>query len=246
MMFNDLSASSGLCQDADFWVDTDATKYPLKHKARNATEWTRKVATWIWQADSDWKFDDSNMTTLPTATTTMTDSVQDISLPTNVFKVDRLEVKDSAGDWHIVKPVEQFNEKTEALSDLYSTPGLPEFYDLDGNSIILYPAPSSTKCTLTDGLKLFLSRDIDAFTETDTTQQPGFSAYFHRAVSIGMAHDYAVKKGLKEKIVTLKRLLFGDPTVQDDKGLKGEIIQAYGSRHPDYKRKIRVAVDNRL
>jgi len=246
MQYNDVLASSGLCQDADFWVDTDSTKYPLKHKTRNANEWVRKVATWIWQADSDWKFDDSNLSTLPVATTTMTASVQDISLPTTVFKVDRLEVLDSNGDAHVVKPINQFNISSEALTEFMATPGLPEYYDMEGNSLILYPAPSATETTLTDGLTLYLSRDMDSFVESDTTKEPGFSDYFHRVISIGMAYDYAVKKGLKEKVSILKRLLYGDPAVPEDKGLKGEILEAYGSRHPDYKRKMRVQVDNRL
>lgn len=246
MQFNALSDSSGLCQDADFWVDTDTTKYPLKHKARNANEWVRKVATWIWQADSDWKFDDSNLTTLPTATTTMTDAIQDISLPTNVFKIDRLEVKDIAGNWNIVSPINQFNINEEALQEFCKTPGLPQYYDVDGNSLILYPAPDATMTTLIDGLTLYLSREMDSFVATDTTKEPGFSDYFHRIVSIGMAYDYAVKKGLSDKVSLLKKQIYGDPAVADDKGLKGELIQAYGSRHPDYKRKFRIKVDDRI
>lgn len=246
MKFNDVSASSGLCQDADFWVDTDTTKYPLKHKARNATEWLKKVAVWIWQADSDWKFDDSNLTTLPSATTTMTDGVQDISLPTTVFKVDRLEILNKAGIGQVVFPIEQFNEKGMALSEFEKTAGMPKYYDLDGDSIMLYPPPSSSQVTLADGLILYLSRDVDPFLASDTTKEPGISEYFHRIISIGMAYDYAVKKGLKDKILILKRQLYGDPNVPKDEGLKGELLQAYGSRHPDYKRKIRIQVDNRL
>lgn len=248
MKFNDLASSSGLCQDADFWVGTDQIKYPLRHKARNATEWVRKVATWIWQADSDWHFDDTNFATLPEATTDLDDGIQDISLPTEVFKVERMEVVDIGGIGRLVKPIDKTMVTDEALSEFEKEPGLPEWYDLEGSQIKLYPAPSSSNVTLTGGLVLYLSRDIDPFVAGDTTKEPGVMPYFHRIVSKGMALDYAISKGasFKDKASALKRDIYGDPNVPNDGGLKGELLQAYGSRHPDFKRKFRVKVDNRL
>lgn len=245
MQYNSVSDSSGIVQDADFWIATDSIKYPIVAKTRSANEWVRKVATWIWQSTGDWEFDDSNQTTLPVATRDMVDEQQDYALPTSAFKIDRCEVKDSNGDFQLITPIDKSEVSESAMSELLETAGMPVYYDLVGDSIILYPKPSATLTTITDGLKLYLSRDISSFTSTDTTKEPGFMPYFHRIISIGMAYDYAVSKGMREKASILKKMIFGDPTV-GDQGLKGELKEAYGSRHRDFKNKLRVKVDNRL
>lgn len=231
MKFNDLSSSAGLVQDANFWAKTDQTKYSLVHKARNATEWVKKVGLWIWASAGDWEFEDSNLTTLPIATADLVAGQNDYELPTTIFKLERVEVKDVNGNWSKLVPIDQSNLEGTALDEFRETDGLPVYYDVVGNSVMLYPAPTAATTTLDDGLQIMVARDVDPFISTDTTKEPGFSEYFHRIVSIGMALDYCVREGFKERATGLKRMLYGDPTVPGDKGFKGELEQAYGSRH---------------
>jgi hypothetical protein len=245
MVFNDVSSSAGLVQDADFWIGTDATKYPLKDKTRSANEWLRKAATWIWQSTGDWEFDDTNQTTLPVAVRDLADLQQDYTLPTSAFKIDRCEVMDSDGNYQLVTPMDKSQVSGESMTEFNEIAGLPRYYDLVGDSLILYPKPSADNTTLTDGIKLYLSRDISTFSTTDTTKVPGFMPYFHRIISVGMAIDYAVAKGMRDKASILKKMIYGDPTV-GDQGLKGELKEAYGSRHRNFKNKVRIKVDNRL
>lgn len=248
MKFNDLSTSAGLVQDANFWAKTDETKYPLKDKARNATEWLKKVGLWIWEASGEWSFDDSNLTTLPIATTDLEEGVGDYELPTTLLRLERVEVKDVNGDFRKLIPIDQADLQNTAIDEFRATNGLPIYYDVIGNSVNLYPKPTSTHVTLDDGLQVIVGRDVDPFLSTDTTKEPGFSEYFHRIVSIGMAMDYCVRQGFKDKVVLLKRMLYGDPTVPGDKGLKGELQQAYGSRHnrETGQSRINVARDDRI
>lgn len=246
MQFNSVSDSAGLVQDADFWAGTDANKYTLVHKARNATEWLKKVGIWIWQASSSWKFDDSNLTTLPIAQRDLVANQQDYTLPTSIFKLDRVEVMDAEGNYKRLIPFDKSQiGGTESMDEFLATAGMPVYYDVEGNSLNLYPKPSATDVTIADGLQIYVGRDVDPFVSTDTTKEPGFSEYFHRIVSIGMALDYAIAKGLKDKASSLKKLLFGDPST-GDKGLKGELQEAYGTRDRDFKTKLRVKVDNRI
>ena len=64
---------------------------------------------------------------------------------------------------------------------------------------------------------------------------------FHQIVSIGMSLDYAVRVMNAEKVTSLKRTLYGDPTVKkDDRGLKGDLQDFYARRHDrGFKVKIR-------
>lgn len=247
MKFNDTASQNGLCQDTDFLVNTNTAKYPLADKARSATEWVKKVASWIWESTGDWEFDDKNYSTLPVANRDLTDGAQDIPLPTTVFTVSRLEVQDSSGNYQLLTPIDKSQIKNQAMPEHLKTPGLPKQYDLVGSSIVLYPPVSADDVTLTNALRLYLDlRDIQGFSATDTDKEPGFSEYFHRVVSIGMAMDYALAKGFRDKVVDLKRLLYGDPNVPNDKGLKGELQKSYGHRHRDFKAKLRINVDNRI
>lgn len=246
MKFNSYSDSAGLCQDTDFWVGTDTTKYSLVHKARNATEWLKKAGLWIWEATGIWEFDDSNLTTLPVATTTLVDSQQDYELPTTIFKLDRVEVLDSNSNFQRLFPIDKSQIEDQSMTEFHETAGLPIYYDIVGNSLMLYPKPSSSNVTLTNGLKIYVARDVDPFVSTDTSKEPGFSEYFHRIISIGMALDYAIANGLQDKVVILKRVLYGDPNVRDDIGLKGELQKAYGTRDRDFKTRLNITPDNRI
>jgi len=80
-----------------------------------------------------------------------------------------------------------------ALKEYRNTSGIPDEYDLEGNSIFIYP-PSSYASTA--GGRLIYRRRPDYFTASDTIQEPGFPAPFHRILSYGAAYDYAVAKGL--------------------------------------------------
>jgi len=54
---------------------------------------------------------------------------------------------------------------------------------------------------------------------------------FHSIVSILMALDYAIKNVLTEKVIILKRMLYGDPNVKNDTGEKDDLQDHYAQRH---------------
>lgn len=238
MQFFDTTTKLGLCQDADFFAGTNTDNYPLADKARNANRWLAIVGVQVWQASNDWEFDDSNFSTLPWAVTDLVAGQEDYSLPTNIFKVEGVEVQDNEGNWSKVLPFDK-RMLTQAYSEFYETDGLPRFYDVVGNSLVLKPAPAAASVTTSSGLKLYLSRSINNFTASDTATQPGFTTMFHSIISVGMAHDYALKTMNTEKVVLLKRTLYGDPSVRkDDWGMMGDLREYYGRRHRNFPQKL--------
>lgn len=240
MEFFDTTTKNGLCQDADFYAGSDTDSYPLADKARRANQWVKQVGIWIWQSVSDWQFDDSNYTTLPRGERDLEDGVEDYDLPTNIFKLERVEVKDIDGNWSKLQPFDE-SQVTGSYAELYETKGVPLAYDMLGNSLILKPAPDLTLVTEASGLRIHISRDTDDFVAGDTDKKPGFEEMFHQIVSIGMSLDYAVRVMNADKVTSLKRMLYGDPTVKkDDRGLKGDVQDFYARRHDrGFKVKIR-------
>lgn len=183
--------------------ETDTTTYPIVPFMRSANAWSRKAVFWIWKADASWEFDDSSHSDLPIATTTLVDNQQDYSIPTEALDILRIEVLDTNGDYQMIPQTDKARIGT-GMTEHYGTAGMPVEYDLIANSIFLYPKPDTSKVTATKGLKVYLSRDIDAFVITDTSQEPGFNKSFHELVAYGPAYDFAIANGIVNKMNVLR------------------------------------------
>lgn len=193
MQFSDTSGKTGLVEDVTFLTGADANAYSMADRTRNMNRWYYKAVIEAWKAGDTWKFDDTNATGYPVAVTTMVDSQNDYSLPSTALKIQRVEVKDSNGDWSVVDPISQ-EEIDGALDEYYEIDGVPIRYRMVKNSVWLYPAPAASKVTLTSGLKIYFLREVDEFTAADTTQEPGIAEPFHRVISLGGAYDYCLAK----------------------------------------------------
>jgi len=191
LVFSDSSNKLGIIEDIDFLVNTNSTSYPTAQKTRNINEWYNRIVGWILEAQDDWQWDDTNQTDLPIGTISLVASQQDYPEPISLT-ITRVECKDSAGNWILLKPLDQ-KDVSVALGEFFETASTPIYYDKLANSIFLYPAPSYAS---TNGLKVYFLREPDYFTASDDTQEPGFSSIFHRLLSLGAAYDYALAKGL--------------------------------------------------
>jgi len=225
MEFSNTSQLSGLIQDCetllgmdDGTISGDSTL--LKTFTRLMNAWYRRVNSWIWEVTGTWEYDDTNYTDLPEATTSLVNGQEDYTIPSTAQKIIRVEVLDKDGNYRKVEPIDQ-SMVDVALSEFQETDGLPMYYDIRGNSIFLYPAPSSDDVTLTKGLKVYFSRDIDEFSSTDTTKEPGFVRNFHRILSLGASYDYAISHEMFSKANYIKGEL---------RDLVKELRNFYGAR----------------
>ena len=217
---------------------TDTTSYAVTDWVRSANIYYRNAAYLIWRNDSGWQFDDSNYTTLPIATADLVDGQQDYALPSDAFDVQRVEILDGNGDYVLLNRMDKEEVKNRAMSEYYKTDGLPRYYDMVGNSLMLYPAPKEDDVTLTAGIKLYLARDVSAPSNPgayrDIDQSPGFLVSFHPYISAGCAVDYGVAKNYtQEKMINLRLTL-----KENEQG----ILEYYAKRDRDYPTKFRPAV----
>ncbi len=231
MIFSDTVNKQGLVQDVNglLGLSTDDTStYNINDKTRNINEWYRRVNNWIWDSTPDWDFNDSNATTFAIATTTLNHEQQDYQLPSTARTIKRVEVKDSKGDYRLVRAIDKTQIKV-ALSEYMKTPGLPLQYDAKARSIFLYPKPDENQVTTDKGLRIHFERSVDVFSPSDTDKVPGFDSDFHRILSIGAALDWA-QINMPDKVPYLKNLK--DEMVR-------EMRSFYAKRHPNFKTKLR-------
>lgn len=196
--------------------DADSTSYPDAALLRRENAAYEEIVGKIIGADGTWQFDDTNFTTLPIGTTTLVNSQQDYSFDTTFLDIERVEVLDNRGTWHLLKPLDKA-DTDEALTEFYKTDGLPLYYDKNGSSIMLYPAPDNgVSVTLASGLKVYFQRTASIFTSAEVTtgtKVPGFASPYHVILCYMAAIPYCMsyKKDrvalYQNKVMDLERQL---------------------------------------
>ena len=231
---------------------TDTTSYTVTDWVRSAKTYCRKAGYSIWRNASGWEFNDLNYTAstdnLPFALKDLTGGTQDYTIPTNVLDIQRVEVLGSDGRYRIVNRMTKEEVKEHAMSEYYSTDGFPKYYEVRGNYVSLYPAPAAGNVTTTNGLKLYVSRDVTTPTMTtgsgayrtivtttaSSFEQPGFHITFHPYIALGCAIDYGVSKNYTtEKMANLRNSL---------KEQEVMLFDYYSQRDRDYQTKFRPSV----
>lgn len=222
-----------LKNDTHFFAGTDSGSYSDTDIERNINLWYRKAVSWIWDATGTWEYDDSNKTTLPVATCDLGDDRADYTLPTDAQKLIKVEVKNNDGNWKALDPIDK--SEIDTPSEFFEDNGMPKYYDVIANAVVLYPAPATSDVTISGGLRLHVSREVDDLTAS--TDVPGFDRPFHRILSIGAAKDWADAYGDEQKEVDLRRRLMGDSR---NEGLKDELEEYYGNRNRNRRTEMNV------
>jgi hypothetical protein len=175
-------------------VDATSTSYvdaDLLRRVNNAYE---DIAATLINSDGTWEFDDSNYTTNPIGTITMIDGQSSYTFLDTFLDVDTVKIMDINGIWHILDPIDQ-SQIDFPLENYLITKYFPHFYAKEGNTLKLYPAPSGTIITLTNGLKVEFKRTAQLFLESDVTTgtlTPGFASPFHVLLAYKAALPYAM------------------------------------------------------
>ena len=235
MQYSDGTTLQGIVQRALFLAFGDSqdhtNDYTLAAITASANQWMRTIAGWILDSDGVWEYDDSNQSTLPWATTNLVSNQRDYTMPTNIMKIMGVSIMDNSGNWNTLSQINRLQVTTEQNTDLeeqYSTPSQPEYYDVVGNSIMLYPAADNgISVTLNGGMRVFLSRSIvpfsvpTLFTTNDTTI-PGFSENYHEMLCLGVAYDYLFSNGQTSK---------ADSYWQKIQTMKTDLQSFYGLRN---------------
>jgi len=240
MKYNDTTGKLGIIQycesllgfdDGDISGDSTLLK---KFTSLINTVYKERIAK-IWRTQGAWEFDDRNLSTLPIATTNLVAEQYDYELPSTAQQIQRVEVLDSNGDYQLVKPIDKSQITTQAMTELYSSSGFPEYCDMSGRSILLYPTPAASEVTLTKGLKIYVARTVDVFTSSDTTQEPGFANNFHALIPLGASKRYAIGKKMWDTVRACK---------EEMAEIERDFEEFYSRRDKDVKPRIKPTTRN--
>ncbi len=215
-------------KDADFLAGSTSAVYYDADKTRNLNVAYSDVARLIWDSAYGWSFDDSNNTDAPVAYKTIANASAAYTIPTTALGINGIEVKDSSGVFQKLTPT-LFSELTVSIDNYLTGVGLPTEYILNGNEIILKPAPGTSYVTMSSGMAVRLSRDVTPFTLSATTTIPGFANPFHRLLSYAIALDFTQDQKTREYLLQMK-----------DRMTKG-LIRFYGARAAELPKSIRPA-----
>lgn len=241
MKFYDATYGQGICQEIDRLCDTTDTTYPRKDKTARVNQALETVVSWIITSDGTWEFDDKNFSTIPVGTGTLTEGVAQISFASDYLDIIKVEVKDTQGYWHSVKPLDpkelgglSWDEYFGANSDGTPKTGFPTHYNKFADGIILGPAPTSTSVTLTNGIRVTFQRTGSLFTvATDTSAdntEPGFASPFHVLLAYMAAIPYCMT--YKKDRVGVYLAHVGD-TEPRPTGMKAALLKHYARRERD-------------
>jgi hypothetical protein len=231
MIYSDTTNYSGVIQIYEKLIDSgyayisgDADR--LKEATASANNKSSLVWHIIHNITGNWKYDDSNQTDLPFATTDLVLGQRRYALPSEALTVQRIEVKDEDGNWYKLTPITK-EQIHEGIDDFLDDNGRPMYYSLVNGVIELY-AP--TDYSQSDSLKVYYDRGSVAFTTNDTATTPGFASPYHEIIPIMMAIDwYKVKQPQSPTLPQLQ---------QDYLILERNIKEFYGKRFKDYKPKV--------
>jgi hypothetical protein len=178
-------------------VDADSVSYTDADLLRRINSSYEEICGKLIALDKNWNFGDSNYISLPTGLSNLTAGTQEYAFNSELLTVIGVSVLDSSSLWHVLTLIdEQAILKSGIDLDEYEkTDGLPWGYAKRENFIVLYPAPSAAKTTLTSGLKVYFQRTADVFTAaqvTTGTKTPGFASPYHYLLSYKAALPYAI------------------------------------------------------
>ena len=193
MQFNDTTNKTGIIQMIEKTTNLgdatiSGTAAELAYFTNLINLWYQITGQYIWSVNKNWRYDDSNYSDFPMATTTLVDDQRDYVLPTSLRRILQVEILDSNGKYYNLtfkNPNTLVNEKQQ------ETANKPSSYYLNGRSILLYPKPDTSQLTATEGLRITFERKLDLFTTADTSQEPGFDEEYHSILYYGPSMEWA-------------------------------------------------------
>lgn len=179
---------------ARWLVDADSTSFPDAILLININKAYEEIVGKLISVNRSLKFDDLNQTDLPRYAFTLTGGTNYYSIGSTLLTIDRVEILDVSGNWHKLNNIDEY-KIDESLSEYREGNGLPDEYSRRGNYIFLYPTPTSSYVTLTNGGRIYYQRTAKVFTSAEVTtgtKEPGFSSPYHYILSYMAALPYAM------------------------------------------------------
>jgi len=222
-----------LTSEIDLLCDSDSRSYKLQDKVRRINYSLEELVGEIIVADGTWEFDDTNFTDLPVGKETLVEGQESYTFTNEYLAIQAIEILNVDNTYVRIKnldhtelgglsPQEYFGVDSSGVA----LKGFPNYYDLVGDTFRLYPSPTSTDVTLTNGVRVWFKRTVDLFTTSDTTQEPGLPSPYHHILAYMAAIPYCMSYK-KDRVALYQNKV--------DK-MKTKLLAFYGQREKDKKK----------
>lgn len=219
-------------------TNSDTNDFANSSRVIYLNNWYDLVHASILQSMDEVDFDDSNDTDYPVMTTNLVANQQDYPLKAGTLSVKRAEITYDGTNWYKLSPfdVGETDLATNSTSITNNFQTNQPFYDIEANSVFLYPVPTQN---VTNGLKMWVNRNVTPFVTADLTggtKTPGFDRNFHMILAKGVAYDYALKQGNENR----------NQLKQDIAELMAGLRSHYGKKQDDRQMNMRADLPSYL
>ncbi len=197
--------------------DRTNTAYSDTDLDANINHWYNLVLSWILGANGSWQVNEDY------ATASIVASQREYILPADILKLNKVYIKSVSTGEYVEAKHRELRNVTDYPEDYH--PATPE-YDLMDNSLFIYLPEDIT--AVTDGIKIYYQTNLTELSGASDT--PNLPTICTRILSFGAANDYCLANEMWNKSKKLENRIFGDPTVRNDQGLKGELEEYYANR----------------
>ena len=231
MIFYNDTTKQGICQEIDRLCDTTDTSYTRQAKTSRVNNALEEIVGEIINADGTWQFDDTNYTTHPRGKGTLVEGQEDYSFSSEYLQIEAIEILDTNTQYRRIEPLDHKELKGQSPQEYFGvdssgnpTKGFPEYFDQVGDTIRLYPAPTSTNVTLANGIRIWFKRTASVFTVASDTSadstEPGFASPYHVILAYMASISYCMTYK-KDRIALYEKKV---------DSLKKQIIEHYSNR----------------
>ena len=229
MQYNSEANNLDIVSEVDDLCSSTSTSYSINSKTRRMNQALETLVAKILNADGTWQFDDTNFTDLPVGTGTLVEAQESYSFSGEFLDIEYVKILNTDSKWVLLRPIDpqELRKSGEAIEEHFTDTGMPTHYDKFGDTIRLYPAPTSTAVTLASGIKVHFKRTGSLFDKDDTTKVPGIASPYHITLAKMIALPYC-KVFKKDRVTQLERDI--------DDEIK-QMLLFYSSRERD-KRKV--------
>lgn len=223
LQFSDTTNKKGIVQV--IWRETgsDSVSYPIEEITADVNITLDSVWQKIFKLGGTWQYDDYSHSDYPIITTNLVAGQRDYAFITDesgniILDIYKVMVKQPDGTYKEITPVDvQSQSDMQGFYDGRDIQGTPTRYDKTANAIFLDAIPDST---VTDGLKVYINREGEYFTTSDTTKKAGFHGTIHEILAIRPAFNYAMRHSLPQVNGLQVRLKELEKAIEDTYGLR--------------------------
>lgn len=190
MTFN--SGDNSIVASINDYLSVNDAQYSLAKKARSVNRGLDRVTFLIQSSNDTSQWDDTNYTNHPIINFELIEGQRDYNIQLDedgnqVTSILSVSVCDNDGNWRDLYRVDVNDKGAEGIRFQDSDNGIPMMYDVVGDYLFVDPAPNYDK---TGGLRVFVQRQADYFTDADTTKEAGFAHHFHDMLVLYACYDY--------------------------------------------------------